>query len=87
MHLASCYILPRHSLGERQIHGDRVGNYNGFALCVSCASAIPVGGFQLDRGTSPIRKCPPPLEPPRTLDIGLRYGPRVMRFLVSEVPL
>ena len=38
------------------------------------------------RGTSLIRNRPPPQDPPRTLGIGLRYGPRGVRFLVSEVP-
>ena len=38
-------------------------------------------------GTSPIRKRPPPKTLPRTLGIGLRQGPRGVRFLVSEVPL
>ena len=41
----------------------------------------------LYRGTSPIRKRPPPEEPPRTLGIGLRWVPRGVRFLISEVPL
>jgi hypothetical protein len=45
-------------------------------------------GRQLqNRGTSPIKKRPPPQEPPRTLRIGLRQGPRGMRFLVIEVTL
>ena len=30
---------------------------------------------------------PTPLDPPRTLGIGPRQGPREVRFLVSEVPL
>ena len=30
---------------------------------------------------------PTPLGPPRTLGIGLRWGPRGVRLLVSEVPL
>ena len=33
------------------------------------------------------QKRPPPQDPPRTLPIGLRWGPRGVRFLVSEVPL
>ena len=33
-----------------------------------------------------IRKRPPPWDPPRTLGIGLRWGPRGVHFLVSEVP-
>ena len=37
------------------------------------------------RGTSPMRKRPPPSDPPRALGIGLRWGPRGVRFLVSEV--
>ena len=44
-------------------------------------------GQALDRGTSPIINSPPPLDPPRTLDIGLRYGHRQVRFLVCEVSL
>ena len=39
------------------------------------------------RGTSPIRKHPPPQDPPRTLGKGLRQGPRGLRFLVGEVPV
>ena len=39
------------------------------------------------RGTSPTRKHQFPQDPPRTLGIGLRQGPRGVRFLVSEVPL
>ena len=34
-----------------------------------------------------MRKRPPPPDSPRTLDIGLRWGPRGVRFLVSEVSL
>jgi hypothetical protein len=33
------------------------------------------------------KKTPTSEDPPRTLGIGLRYGPKGMRFLVSEVPL
>ena len=39
------------------------------------------------RSTSLIRKGPPPQDPPRTLGIGLLWGPRRRRFLMSEVPL
>ena len=39
------------------------------------------------RGTSPIRKCPPPWDPFRTPGIGLRHGPRGLSFMSSEVPL
>ena len=39
------------------------------------------------RGTSPIRKRPPPWDPPRALGVGLLWGPRGVRFRVSEVPL
>jgi len=39
------------------------------------------------RDTSLIRKRLPSYDPPRTLGIGLRYGPRGVRFLVSEVPM
>ena len=39
------------------------------------------------RGTSPIRKHPPPYDPRRTLGIVLREGPRGVHFLMSEVPL
>jgi hypothetical protein len=39
------------------------------------------------RGTSPIRKRPPPYDPPMTLGLGLRYGLTGVRFLTSEVPL
>ena len=39
------------------------------------------------RGTSPIRKRPPPYDPPSTLGTGLRLGPRGGRFHMSEVPL
>ena len=49
------------------------------------------------RGTSPIKKCPPPEDPPRVLGIGLQWGPRGVhlglqwgprgvRFFISEVP-
>jgi len=37
------------------------------------------------RGTSPIRKRPPPDEPLQTLGMGLRWGPRGV--WVREVPL
>ena len=40
-----------------------------------------------NRGVSPIRKCPPPHDPPMTLGISLRKGPRGMRFIISEVTL
>ena len=33
------------------------------------------------------KKTPTPLGPPRTLGIGLRYGPRGVRSFVSELPL
>ena len=39
------------------------------------------------RGTSLIRKRPPPQDPPRTLGIGLQWGPRWVHSLISEVPL
>ena len=40
------------------------------------------------RCASPIRKGPSPHDLPRTLGIGLRQGPRGVRFLMtSEVPL
>ena len=39
------------------------------------------------RDTSLIRKRPPSQDPPRTLGIGLRWGPRGVRFLMSEVTL
>ena len=39
------------------------------------------------RGTSLIRKRPPPQDPPRTLGIGLRQGSTGWRFLVSKVAL
>ena len=32
-------------------------------------------------------KTPPPKDPPNTLGIGLRSGPRKVRVLISEVPL
>ena len=44
-------------------------------------------GRTVYRGTSPIRKRPPPYDPPTTLGIGIRQGPRGVRFLVCEVPL
>jgi len=40
-----------------------------------------------DRSTSPIRKRPPPYDPPTALDLGLRLGPTRGRFLMSEVYL
>jgi len=43
--------------------------------------------FHAYRGTSLIRKRPPPYDPPMTLGLDLRLGPRGVRFLVSEVPL
>ena len=39
------------------------------------------------RGTSPIKKRPPPYDPFMTLGMGLQLGPRGERFLTSEVPL
>ena len=38
------------------------------------------------RGTLPIRKRPPPADPPRTLGIGPRQGPMGERVRFSEVP-
>ena len=35
----------------------------------------------------PIRKRPPPWESPRIPDIGLRWGPREVLFLMGELPL
>ena len=37
--------------------------------------------------TSPIIKRPPPWDPPTTLRMSLWWGPRELRFLMSEVPL
>ena len=37
--------------------------------------------------TAPIRKHPPPEDPPRTLGMVLRYGLRGVSFLMNEVPL
>ena len=42
--------------------------------------------FHLYKGTSPVRKRPPPSDLSRTLSIGLQ-GPRGGWFLTSEVPL
>ena len=39
------------------------------------------------RGTSLITKRPPPQDPPRSLGIGVRWGPMGGSFLMSEVPL
>ena len=39
------------------------------------------------RGTSPIRKRPPPYDAHMTICIGLRQGPRGVHDLVSEVTL
>jgi len=39
------------------------------------------------RDTSPIRRRPPPQDPPRTLGIGLLQGPTGGLFLMGEVPL
>ena len=36
--------------------------------------------------SSPIRQRPPPWDPPRTPGIGLRQGPRGVRFLIREIP-
>ena len=33
------------------------------------------------------KKHPPPYDPPRTLGMGLRQGPRGVRFLISKVSL
>ena len=38
-------------------------------------------------GTSPIRKRPPFLDPLKTLGMRLRYGPRGVRCLMSDIPL
>ena len=46
--------------------------------------AVRIGVY---RGTSLIRNHPPPYDPPKTLDIGLREGPGGLHFLVSEVSL
>ena len=49
----------------------------------------PVGPWLIGpfRGTSPIRKHPPPYDPRRLLGKFIREGPRGVRFLMSEVPL
>jgi len=39
------------------------------------------------KGSSPIKKRPAPKDPPRTLRIGVRWGPRGVRLLASQVPL
>ena len=39
------------------------------------------------RVTSPIRKRPPPYDPPMTPGISLQQGPRRVRFFISEVAL
>ena len=44
-------------------------------------------GAALCRGTSLIRNRPPPSDPPRALGIGLLWGLRGGRFLMSEVSL
>ena len=44
-------------------------------------------GFVIYRGTSPIRKRPPPQDPPKTLGIGLRKGPKGVHWFVGEVPV
>ena len=38
----------------------------------------------LHRGTELLRKRPPSWDPPRTLGMGLRWGPRGVRFLMSD---
>ena len=38
------------------------------------------------RVTSPVRKRPTPWDPPRTLGVGIRWGPGGVLFLMSEVP-
>jgi len=58
-------------------------------VCRACREDTP--GTSLApppyRGTSLIRNSPPPLDPPGTLGIGLRQGPRRGVFLMSEAPL
>ena len=44
-------------------------------------------GVRLYRGTSLIKKRPPPWGNHMTLGIGLLYGPRRKQFLMGEVPL
>jgi len=46
-----------------------------------------LAGYRSYRSTSPIRKRPPPQDPPSTLGIGLRKGPRGVCLLLSEVLL
>ena len=60
----------------------RYGPHDG--LCSGSRVRRDVLGLQ---GYLAHKKYPPPQDPPRTLGIGLRYGPRGERFLMSEVPL
>ena len=62
------------------------GKANSSALR-GCEASIEERVVEACRDTSPIRKHPPIQDPPRTLGIGLQYGPRGLRSLVSEVPL
>ena len=59
----------------------------GPRTCGSEVTSLGNKGVNRCRGSSPIRKRPPPYDPPRTLGIGLRQGPRWVCFLISEVPM
>ena len=50
-----------------------------------CSRALQ--GYLGCKVTSPTKKRPAPQDPPWTLGIGLRQGPRGVRFFASEVPL
>ena len=62
------------------------GLYRGTSLIKKSTPKDPTGGLCLQRYLAH-KKTPTPLAPPRTLGIALRWGPRGVRFLGSEVPL
>ena len=67
-----------------------VGRRVGESLKRECHYICKKKGFfsfrRWCRGTSLIRKRPPPQDHPRTLNLGLRLGSGEVRFLISEVP-
>ena len=73
----------RTSERERERESERESERDG--------GLIPLGPARCSRGkyrgTSLIRKRPPPLDPHRALGMVLLWGPRRRWFLMSEVPL
>jgi hypothetical protein len=80
-------------LGEGTVSYERGTPVSQLVLSGRAVNVIPrrarpgimhMAGLQ---GFLALEGTPPPLDHPRTLGTGLMYGPRGLRFHVSEVPL